>query len=134
MFALKLFNLKNATSSSLILSRSYVFPSDLKIKWVRPEWIPCYKPVKTGDLEGFEKPDSSRHMLNYDKSEVLKSADEHVKNMFKLGLNRRGASVILAKKEMIKKVQRHDLDLGSVESKSKFDVVTIFHSLIFIFF
>lgn len=134
MFALKLFNLKNATSSSLILSRSYVFPSDLKIKWVRPEWIPCYKPVKTGDLEGFKKPDQNRHMLNYEKSEELKNADEIVKNLFKLGLNRRGASIVLAKKEMIKKVQRHDLDLGSVESKSKFDVITIFPNLIFNFF
>lgn len=116
----KLFNIKNAASSSLILSRSYVFPSDLKIKWKRPEWLPCYKPVKTGDLEGFEKPDGSRHMLNYDKSELLKNADELVQNMFKLELNRRGDSVVLAKKEMIKKVQRHDLDLGSIESKSKF--------------
>lgn len=119
MFSLKLFNLKNTTSSPLTLSRSYVFPSDLKIKWVRPEWIPCYKPVRTGDLDGFKKPDAARHMLNYEKSEHLKNANELVKNMFKLELNRRGDSIVLAKKDMIKMVQRHELDLGSIESKSK---------------
>lgn len=33
-----------------LISRSYAFKSDLKIKWVRPEKIPCYKPAKSGDL------------------------------------------------------------------------------------
>lgn len=42
--------LKPLASSVGLISRNYAFKSDLKIKWVRPEKIPCYKPQKSGDL------------------------------------------------------------------------------------
>lgn len=111
---------RNAASPSFILSRNYAFKTDLKTKWVRPEKIPCIKPIKSGDLSPFESPDQKRLLLNFDKSEELKTADAMVKNMFTLEQNRRHDTVETFKKETVDLVKRHDLDLGSCESRSKF--------------
>lgn len=115
-----LISLRNTGSSALFLSRNFAFKTDLKVKWVRPEKIPCYKPEKSGDLGKFDKPDVKRFMTDFDKSEELKNADELVKNMFTLEQNRRNASVDIYKDELVNKVKRHDLDLGSIEAKSEF--------------
>jgi len=44
----KLLNIAQAGHRQFV--REYAFKSDLKIKWVRPEKIACYKPEKSGDL------------------------------------------------------------------------------------
>ncbi|KAH8267654.1 hypothetical protein KR018_008371 [Drosophila ironensis] len=44
----KLLNIAQAVPRQFV--REYAFKSDLKIKWVRPEKIACYKPEKSGDL------------------------------------------------------------------------------------
>jgi len=56
-------------------------------------------------------------MLNFEKSEELKTADELVKNMFTLENNGRRASVQLVTKQTVDLVKRHNLDLGSFESQ-----------------
>lgn len=114
-----LISLRNTVSPASILSRNYAFKTDLKTKWVHPEKIPCIKPQKSGDLSPFESPDQKRFLLNFDKSEELKTADALVKKIFTLEQNRRYESVETFKKETVDLVKRHELDLGSYESKSK---------------
>lgn len=53
------------------LSQCRTFKSDLKIKWVRPEKIPCYKPAKSGDLASFPQVDKSMLALEYQQSKEL---------------------------------------------------------------
>lgn len=119
----KTFNLicvGKTVSPTFVLSRNYAFKTDLKTKWIKPAKISCIKPVKSGDLSPFESPEQKRLLLNFEKSEELKTADDIVKNMFTLEQNRRCDAVETFKKETVDLVKRHELDLGSIESKSKF--------------
>jgi small subunit ribosomal protein S15 len=126
----QLFCQRNAVNSSLALARNYAFKSDLKIKWVGPERIKCIDPRKSGDLDKYEKPEGSRLMYNYEKSEELKQADEMIKEMFTLDKNKRSESVLIYKSEMIDKVRRHGSDYGSVEVKSKLKKTVIIMQLV----
>lgn len=96
--------------------RNYAFKSDLKIKWVRPEKIPCYKPAKSGDLKPFE-PVKTQYPLGFQSSKELKDADETVKRLFQLDYQPRYKTTLVAMKEMVQKVQRHPQDVGSMEVK-----------------
>lgn len=117
---LKLNFLRNAASQSSILSRNYAFKTDLTVKWIRPEKLPSILPEKSGDLKAFEAPDPKRYILMFDRSEELKEADELVKNMFTLEQNRKDQTVETARREACDLVKRHALDVGSIESKSRF--------------
>lgn len=90
------------------------------MKWIRPEKISCIKPEKSGDLASFETPDPTRFLLDFEKSEELKKSNDIVKKMFTLEQNRRKPSYETYLQETVDKVKRHDLDLGSFESKSEF--------------
>lgn len=116
---IKLISLGSSSRSSLIISRNYAVKTDLKVKWIRPEKISCIKPERSGDLAKFEYPQQQRLLSDFDKSEELKSASELVKKLFTLEQNRRKGSVDIVIKETVDKVKRHDLDMGSLESKSK---------------
>lgn len=107
------------SSVFLQATRLYAIKSDLKIKWVRPEKISCIKPEKSGDLSSFAQPVPSQFMLDFEKSEELKNANEIIKKMFTLEQNRRKPSVETFVKETVDKVRRHELDCGSYEAKSK---------------
>lgn len=48
-----------------VIVRTYAFKSDLKIKWVRPEKIPSFKPEKSGDLSAMPKIDKSQYLLEF---------------------------------------------------------------------
>ncbi|XP_055586942.1 28S ribosomal protein S15, mitochondrial [Uranotaenia lowii] len=109
--------LNSLTSSAAMISRNYAFKSDLKIKWVRPEKIPCYKPAKSGDLQAMRPMAGTELLKDYRQSKELQSADETVKNMFSLEHNRRREMLENFREEMVKRVQRHDLDYGSMEAK-----------------
>lgn len=104
-------------SSVGLLTRSYAFKSYLKIKWVRPEKIPCYKPQKSGDLQPMRPMAGTELLKDYQKSKELESADDSVKSLFSLEHNRRREMLENFKEEMVKRVQRHDLDYGSMEAK-----------------
>lgn len=105
-------SLRNTASQSLVLSRNFAFKSDLKIKWVRPEKIPCYKAEKSGDLDTYSAPDQSKFLFCYDHSQELKNADDIVKNMFTLEQNRRKESVDTVKRDLVNSVRRHNLDVS----------------------
>lgn len=109
--------LKPLASNVSLLSRNYAFKSDLKIKWVRPEKIPCYKPQKSGDLHPIRPMGGTELLKDYQNSKELESADDTVKAMFSLENNRRREMLENFKEEMVKRVQRHDLDYGSMEAK-----------------
>lgn len=63
--------LKPLASSAGMLSRTYAFKSDLKIKWVRPEKIPCYKPQKSGDLHPMRPIAGSELLKDFQNSKEL---------------------------------------------------------------
>uniref|UniRef100_A0A1Q3FEW1 Small ribosomal subunit protein uS15m n=1 Tax=Culex tarsalis TaxID=7177 RepID=A0A1Q3FEW1_CULTA len=100
-----------------LISRNYAFKSDLKIKWVRPEKIPCYKPAKSGDLQPLPAFKGTELLKDFQQSSELDSADDSVKNLFTLEHNRRREMLEVFKDEMVKRVQRHELDYGSIEAK-----------------
>ncbi|XP_017460576.1 PREDICTED: 28S ribosomal protein S15, mitochondrial [Rhagoletis zephyria] len=99
------------------LSREYAFKSDLKIKWVRPEKIPCTKPEKSGDLGKLPPVNEKEFLLDYKDSRELQSADPIVQSLFQLGNNRCADTARYLREQLIKEVQRHPLDYGSMEAK-----------------
>ncbi|XP_053684598.1 28S ribosomal protein S15, mitochondrial [Sabethes cyaneus] len=109
--------LKASLTSVSTISRHYAFKSDLKIKWVRPEKIPCFKPQKSGDMQPLRPFAGSELLKDYTASKELENADETVKNLFTIEHNRRREMLENFKVEMVKRVQRHDLDYGSMEAK-----------------
>uniref|UniRef100_A0A2M4BX82 Small ribosomal subunit protein uS15m n=1 Tax=Anopheles marajoara TaxID=58244 RepID=A0A2M4BX82_9DIPT len=99
------------------ITRSYALKSDLKIKWVRPEKIPCYKPEKSGDLQAMPKLAGTELMKDFRECKELETANEHVRNLFSIEHNRRREMVEIFKEDMVRRVYRHELDYGSVEAK-----------------
>lgn len=53
--------------------RNYAFKSDLKIKWIRPQKIPSYKPEKSGDLTANPTLDKSTLQLEFQQSKELET-------------------------------------------------------------
>ncbi|KAJ9579932.1 hypothetical protein L9F63_004405 [Diploptera punctata] len=98
-------------------SRNYAFKSDLKIKWVRPPKIPCFKPEKSGDLEQLPQVDEKQLPSEFLESQELKTADDTVKKLFTIEFGPRNSSTRAAKKSLISRVQRHHLDVGSMETR-----------------
>ncbi|XP_053675254.1 28S ribosomal protein S15, mitochondrial [Anopheles nili] len=109
--------LRTVTTTVNYVIRSYALKSDLKIKWVRPEKIPCYKPEKSGDLQILPKFTGTELMKDYRESKELETATEHVRNLFTLEHNRRREMVENFKDDMVRRVYRHELDYGSIEAK-----------------
>uniref|UniRef100_A0A2M4ANI7 Small ribosomal subunit protein uS15m n=1 Tax=Anopheles triannulatus TaxID=58253 RepID=A0A2M4ANI7_9DIPT len=99
------------------ITRSYALKSDLKIKWVRPEKIPCYKPEKSGDLQAMPKFAGTDLMKDFRDSKELETANEHVRSLFSIEHNRRREMVEIFKEDMVRRVYRHELDYGSMEAK-----------------
>ncbi|KAL5285674.1 MRPS15 family protein [Megaselia abdita] len=108
---------KTATGSNLQLVRNYAFKSDLKIKWVRPEKIPCFYPEKSGDLSKLTPISGTETSLDFKDSRELNTADEDVKALFSLNYQPRFKTSDSYRDQMIRTVQRHELDLGSMEVK-----------------
>ena len=118
----KLNLLKNVAKPLLISSRNY---PGMKhevydyITWVRPPKVPSTDPSKSGDLEPMRKIDGKQLLLNFEKSKLLENANNLLRSTFSVELNPRKEAISLYIDEMIKKVQRHDLDYGSMEAKCK---------------
>ncbi|XP_055918008.1 28S ribosomal protein S15, mitochondrial [Eupeodes corollae] len=109
--------LKTASLVSRQSARNYAFKSDLKIKWNRPEKISCIRPEKSGDLSKLPAINQKDPLFDFQDSKELKDADENVKAIFRLENNPKIHSSNLYRDMMIKEVQRHPLDLGSMEAK-----------------
>ncbi|XP_023162764.2 28S ribosomal protein S15, mitochondrial [Drosophila hydei] len=111
----KLLNIVHAVPRQFV--RDYAFKSDLKIKWVRPEKISCIKPEKSGDLAKLPPLNPSEILPDYKDSKELANADDTVKSMFMLGNNPNHMTTRYYRDQMIKEVQRHAQDYGSMEAK-----------------
>lgn len=55
------------------VTRNYAFKSDLKIKWVRPTKILCYKPEKSGDLSPLPAIPKSTIQFDFQRSKELET-------------------------------------------------------------
>lgn len=105
-------------SANISFVRGYAFKSDLKIKWVRPEKIPAYKPEKSGDMEKYNPAiDKSFILPEYTESKELATANDLVKRLFALEFAPRRRAVEIFKKSMVDAVKRHPLDTHSTEAK-----------------
>lgn len=124
-------SLKKTTNFNLQLVRNYAFKSDLKIKWNRPEKLPCFHPEKSGDLAKLTKIPGSEVALDFKDSRELPTADEAVKTLFTLDYQPRFKTSDSHRDQMVRKVQRHEQDFGSIEAKCK--VFQILFQLILIF-
>ncbi|KAL3280863.1 hypothetical protein HHI36_004091 [Cryptolaemus montrouzieri] len=111
----KIFSLPIKNGITNFQIREYAFKSDLKIKWVRPEKIPCYKPEKSGDFEGFPEIDKTKIQLDFKECKELETADDSVKKLFTLEYAPRRATVSHYLYETTGKVRRHANDYGSHE-------------------
>lgn len=99
------------------LARGYAFKSDLKIKWIRPEKIPCTKPEKSGDIGKLPSTNENELLLNFKNSKELQDAGPVVRSLFQLDNNPSVETSRYLRDQMIKEVQRHPLDYGSMEAK-----------------
>ncbi|XP_046628140.1 28S ribosomal protein S15, mitochondrial [Neodiprion virginianus] len=99
------------------VARYYAFKSALKIKWVRPEKIPFYKPEKTGDLGLNLKVTSKDFAGRFGESKELQDADEVVKKLFTLEYLPEMETRKMKRNEAVALVRRHELDWGSMEAK-----------------
>lgn len=101
--------------SLCFLSRNYAFKSDLKIKWIRPEKIPCVHPQKSGDLVGKSEIDKTLLRYEFRDSKELENADESVRKLFTLEFAPKNSSNKIYRQQLIEDVQRYDLDARSIE-------------------
>ncbi|KAH8410892.1 hypothetical protein KR222_007170 [Zaprionus bogoriensis] len=111
----KLLNVAHAVPRQFV--RDYAFKSDLKIKWVRPEKISCIKPEKSGDLAKLPPLKPDELLPEYKDSKELANADETVKSLFKLSNNPKILTTRFYREQMVRDVQRHAQDFGSMEAK-----------------
>ncbi|XP_017090817.1 small ribosomal subunit protein uS15m [Drosophila bipectinata] len=111
----KLLNVAQAVPRQFV--REYAFKSDLKIKWVRPEKIACYKPEKSGDLSKLPPLKGDELLPEFRDCKELEKADNTVKSLFMLSNNANYLTTKHYRNEMVKDVQRHAQDYGSVEAK-----------------
>ncbi|KAH8393320.1 hypothetical protein KR215_004521 [Drosophila sulfurigaster] len=111
----KLLNIAQAVPRQFV--RDYAFKSDLKIKWVRPEKIASIRPEKSGDLAKLPPLNANEILPEYKDSKELQNADETVKSLFKLNNNRNHLTTRYYRDQMVREVQRHAQDFGSMEAR-----------------
>lgn len=97
--------------------RNYAFKSELKIKWVRPEKIPCIRPEKSGDLERRQKIDVTQLRFEFRNSKELDTADENVRKLFTIEFGPESGLNKVYREGLIEKVKRHEFDVGSIEAR-----------------
>ncbi|GAB0099683.1 28S ribosomal protein S15, mitochondrial [Sergentomyia squamirostris] len=99
------------------LVRHYAFKPELPIKWVRPEKICCTRPEKSGDLEGSAAVDLTLPVVEYRDCKLLEEADESVKRLFSMESFPAFKTGHHLRNLMREEVQRHPLDVGSMEAR-----------------
>ncbi|KAJ8712691.1 hypothetical protein PYW08_007995 [Mythimna loreyi] len=92
----------------------------VNVKWVRPDYVPAYKPEKSGDLEGLPPIPESAIGKDYAITEEIKDASEAVKKIFSVGHLGRKEYNRLVKEELMDRVRRHQYDHSTAETKIAF--------------
>ncbi|XP_026314302.1 28S ribosomal protein S15, mitochondrial [Hyposmocoma kahamanoa] len=102
-------------TSTIIQSRG--IKHTVKIKWVRPEYVPAYKAEKSGDLEAVPPIPQTAIGQYYALSDEIKDASDTVKKLFSvahLGAKEYNA---LVKEQLINRVRRHKYDENTAETR-----------------
>jgi hypothetical protein len=118
-----LITIQNAVKPLIVNSaRSYAMQHEVKnhIKWIKPAKIPSTDASKTGDMTPAIIPTPEEFMLEYEKAEALKDADENTKKLFTVGFQRAEAAKLKYYESLIDKVRRHPYDYGSFECKCEY--------------
>ncbi|VVC95878.1 28S ribosomal protein S15, mitochondrial [Leptidea sinapis] len=89
----------------------------VNVKWVKPEYVPAYKPQKSGDLENLPNISQSSIPEDYALSEHLKDAPETVKQLFSVAHLGKKEYNALVKKELMDRVRKHKYDDDTPETK-----------------
>ncbi|XP_041971630.1 28S ribosomal protein S15, mitochondrial [Aricia agestis] len=89
----------------------------VNVKWKRPDYVPAYKPERSGDLES--KPEIPKYSLpeKYALSEEIKDAPELVKRIFSVEHLGKKEHNNLVRKELINRVRRHKYDDNTAETR-----------------
>ncbi|XP_061722438.1 small ribosomal subunit protein uS15m [Cydia pomonella] len=102
-------------TTTIIQSRG--IKHQVKFKWVRPEYVPAYKPAKSGDLEGLPPISEMSLGLDYSLSEESKDAPESVNKIFSAAFLGNKQHNELVKQELVNRVRRHAYDDNTAETK-----------------
>uniref|UniRef100_A0A2A4JY82 Small ribosomal subunit protein uS15m n=1 Tax=Heliothis virescens TaxID=7102 RepID=A0A2A4JY82_HELVI len=92
----------------------------INIKWVRPDYVPAYKPERSGDLEALPAIPETAIGKIYAATEEIKDAPESVKKIFSVAHLGRKEFNLLVKDELMNRVKRHQYDLSTAETKIAF--------------
>ncbi|KOB71726.1 Uncharacterized protein OBRU01_13295 [Operophtera brumata] len=103
-------------TSSIVQSRG--IKHTVNVKWVRPDYVPSYKPEKSGDLEGLPPIPGTTLGKYYAQSEEIKDAPESVKKIFSVAHLGQKEFSLLVKEELKSRVRRHKYDDGTAETRS----------------
>ncbi|KAK7060660.1 putative universal ribosomal protein uS15 [Halocaridina rubra] len=99
--------------------RSYAMRQELRehgIIWRRPEYIPSWKPSKSGDMEALPKANLSRPIPRVSAAkEAFEGADEITKKLLSLEFSPHKETVKTLKSDALKKIQQHKYETGSME-------------------
>ncbi|XP_071455694.1 small ribosomal subunit protein uS15m [Hetaerina americana] len=108
-------NSSSVCGSLFLIQHGRGFKSDLKIKWVRPTKIPCFKPEKSGDCELFPNLDLSRPPAQFMQSKELETADDAVKKLFSLDFLPKKWIRREYEYMLVEQVKNHEYDSRSIE-------------------
>ncbi|XP_072934356.1 small ribosomal subunit protein uS15m [Epargyreus clarus] len=102
-------------TSSLIQTRGV--KQQVDVKWVKPPYVPAYKPEKSGDLENLPSIQGSALGEDYALSDEIKSAPESVQKIFSVAFLGKKEYKALVKKEFMDRVRRHKYDVNTAETR-----------------
>ncbi|XP_026755022.1 28S ribosomal protein S15, mitochondrial [Galleria mellonella] len=89
----------------------------VKLKWVRPPYVPAYKPERSGDLESMPEIPPTALGKDYALSDEIKDAPEAVKKIFSVAHLGQKEYNALVTKELIDRVRRHNYDENTAETR-----------------
>jgi len=104
--------------------------SPIHVKWDRPVWVETVNPSISGDVGGLDhfglsSLDLSQPKSEFQKSETLQTASEHVQKVLSLDFARRREIIDNLSQDVLKTVQRHPHDFSSLEVRITMDTIRI---------
>jgi len=104
--------------------------SPIHVKWERPVMIETVNPEISGDVGGLnhfglDQMDLSKPKLEFENSSALKTASKDVQRVLSLEFARRRNVVDKLTQDVLKSVQRHPQDFGSLEVKITMQTIRI---------
>jgi len=84
--------------------------------WRRPEYVPSWKPEKSGDLKENEEVDKTRPIRSVMcAKDALESVDEDTRRLLSLEFSSKRESNAVLKDDVLKKIRQHQYDNSSME-------------------